>query len=677
MSGSTLTAFLPIPENSDGTPGLWNSRFQTLQDNIVSINSVIPDPNLFSASTWASIGLFANSSNSDYIRLKDSSGQRSTYRIGSLAGGTADGLNIYDESGQTMIVSFSKQSIRFFQQVVGPVFDIGGALTDTLNAATFGTGADSKETRIQAAINAASNQGISRVYVPSSMYPYSASSVSFINTIQMIREGGATDVYDLQAYGGSPNAADNSSALDGATGTTATGAIIYIPPGQYNHTNDVVLKTGQTLTGAGWSSVLSHTAGQMTNGAVTIKGTALAFLEQCTVRDLKILSSGSSGAAFDATDKGVFQEYANNVHIEHVWFNKLRGEAVYGQTDGSYLWWTDNLITDCAFNALNTNGALHSVIMHGNVAIGIGNQLFEGAGSEFQMVDNTVIGFAGNGIAVGQGAHGIIRGNFLTGGTNASAPAIQCLNAENMVIIDGNMIYENAGRGIVTGGGTGVTERILVANNLLFNNGGPEQMLIQSPKTLVSNNLVVKTSGAATTGIYVDPSSSSAGAGRTVIEGNVAVGHSTADIKRTLASNCTFGRNTVTSGAKYGDRMERVSYAFTLPDFSTEAEAPYAVRIPWDFDVAGLGTTLNASVSTGTFLAAPYRNGNVNISTNISHSTSANTDGGTTQSRWEGLSAGDRISMGIRTPVGVAPSNKTITFNMLLDLKVIEDNSLI
>src|SRR5256885_41229 len=99
MSGSTLTAFLPIPENSDGTPGLWNSRFQTLQDNIVSVNSVIPGPSVLSGSTWASIGLFANSNNSDYIRFLDSSGQRSTYRLGSNAGGSADGLALFDESG--------------------------------------------------------------------------------------------------------------------------------------------------------------------------------------------------------------------------------------------------------------------------------------------------------------------------------------------------------------------------------------------------------------------------------------------------------------------------------------------------------------------------------------------------------------------------------------------------
>lgn len=36
---STITAFTPIAERSEATPGLWNRRFQQLQDNIASINT--------------------------------------------------------------------------------------------------------------------------------------------------------------------------------------------------------------------------------------------------------------------------------------------------------------------------------------------------------------------------------------------------------------------------------------------------------------------------------------------------------------------------------------------------------------------------------------------------------------------------------------------------------------
>lgn len=299
MSGSTLTAFLPIPENSDGTPGLWNSRFQTLQDNIVSINSVIPDPNLLSGSTWASIGLFANSNNSDYFRLKDSSGQRSTYRIGSAAGGTADGLNIYDESGSTMIASFSKQSIRFYQNVVGPVFDVGGALADTLNAATFGTGADSIETRIQAAINAASNQGITRVYVPANMYPYSCSSVSFIGPVKMIREGGDQVAFDIKAYGARGNQTQDDSnaiisAISGAV--AASGGVVFLPPGFYKTTQTVYVPRWVNLEGVGF-----HAPGNTYDGLSVIlarhSGAAILSLKgahACRLDNLLLQNSSTT-----------------------------------------------------------------------------------------------------------------------------------------------------------------------------------------------------------------------------------------------------------------------------------------------------------------------------------------------------------------------------------------------
>src|ERR1051325_6528262 len=218
----TLLAFPYIQEGSEGTPGLWNSPLSIISANMATIGggsfqqlSVGSTPPSYL--TTAAITIAVNSAYSDYLYLTDSSGARSNYIIGSRAGGTADGLNIWDASGSTMIVSFSKQSVRFYQQVVGPVFDVGGALADTLNAATFGTGADSLETRIQAAINGASLSGISRVYVPASMYPYSASSISFIYPVQMVREGGNWDVYDVQAYGADASGVTSATSAFQAT----------------------------------------------------------------------------------------------------------------------------------------------------------------------------------------------------------------------------------------------------------------------------------------------------------------------------------------------------------------------------------------------------------------------------------------------------------------------------
>src|SRR2546428_2992675 len=209
----TRTPYTPIQEGSQATPGLWNAIFSALSTDLDVVLSGATST--FSSSVTVTgnvtlvgplsvqsgpIRITTNSNVSDYIYFTDSSNARSNYIIGSFNTKTAYGLNIWDDSGQTMIASFSKQSIRFFQNVVGPVFDVGGALSSTYNAATF-VGSGSSLSGIQAAINQASSNGIARVYVPASMEPYSASSISFIYTVQMVREGGDWGVYDVRAYG--------------------------------------------------------------------------------------------------------------------------------------------------------------------------------------------------------------------------------------------------------------------------------------------------------------------------------------------------------------------------------------------------------------------------------------------------------------------------------------------
>lgn len=187
-----------------------------------------------SLGSFVGLNLAVDSNVSDYLTLTDTSNQRSNYIIGSHVGGTADGLNIWDDSGQTMLVSFSKQSIRFYQNVVGPVFDVGGALADTYNVATFGVGTDPVETRIQSAINQASIDGVSRVYVPANMYPYSTSSVSFIGPVQMVREGGDWSVYDALAYGiNGDGVTDHTAHLQSLESVRPVNAVVRLSKGTY------------------------------------------------------------------------------------------------------------------------------------------------------------------------------------------------------------------------------------------------------------------------------------------------------------------------------------------------------------------------------------------------------------------------------------------------------------
>ena len=40
MATSNLTPYTPIPNGSEATPGLWDTRFDQLQKNIVSVNTI-------------------------------------------------------------------------------------------------------------------------------------------------------------------------------------------------------------------------------------------------------------------------------------------------------------------------------------------------------------------------------------------------------------------------------------------------------------------------------------------------------------------------------------------------------------------------------------------------------------------------------------------------------------
>lgn len=319
---SNLTAFSYIADGSEATPGLFNRVFSTLSDNIAT-----------AASGQYSFGprITVDSNSTDYLYFTDSSHQRSNYIIGSKAGGTADGLNIWDDSGQTMIVSFSKQSIRFYQNIVGPVFDVGGALADTLNAGTFGTGADSKESRIQAAISAATAQGISRVYVPSTMYPYSAGSISFSSRVQMIREGGDTNFYDVKAYGAyGDDSHDDTAAIQAAISiATYTGTLpVYLSATTYKVSKQFSVATGggsqfsaALFLGGPNVQFIGAAEGQTVIRASDASTHLLvlgASAHQATIRNITFAGSATTGVAQGQAGIWTDSQVApNDVLVEH------------------------------------------------------------------------------------------------------------------------------------------------------------------------------------------------------------------------------------------------------------------------------------------------------------------------------------------------------------------------
>lgn len=315
---SNLSAFDFIQERSEATPGLFNRFLSALSANIAAVDSnatinlsgatlsigssvsigrdlwvkgsitVGVEP---SAATRTAVNIGVRSDTSDYLYFTDEAALRSNYIIGSHVGGTADGLNIWDASGSTMIVSFSKQSVRFYQNVVGPVFDVGGALADTLNAGTFGTGADSDESRIQAAISQATTDGISRVYVPANMYPYRSGLVSFATNVQMVREGGDWSVYDVWAYGAHGVGHDSAAIQSAASGAAANRGCVYFPPATYNLATSITLNnaTDVQFRGPGGNGALVTMAA---SGVTLLRLTGVC--SRIIIRDLWLGSFSSS-----------------------------------------------------------------------------------------------------------------------------------------------------------------------------------------------------------------------------------------------------------------------------------------------------------------------------------------------------------------------------------------------
>lgn len=183
---STLSAFSYIPERAEAVPALWNNPLSIISANIAAVDSTLLAGHFQQLSvgstppsylTTAAVTIEVNSAYSDYLYFVDSSAQKSSYIIGSRAGGTADGLNIWDVSGSTMIVSFSKQSIRYYAPVVGPAFDIGGSVYNVRAFGATGDGLTNDTPAIQATIDTALLAGGGEVLFPPGIYSVSTTTI--------------------------------------------------------------------------------------------------------------------------------------------------------------------------------------------------------------------------------------------------------------------------------------------------------------------------------------------------------------------------------------------------------------------------------------------------------------------------------------------------------------------
>ena len=147
-----------------------------------------------------------------------------------------------DGTGDALRTAFSK--------VVDNFEELYALQSSTINAGSVDyAGLATVELRIQAAINDAVALGADRVFVPGNMFPYTASSVTFSSTVQMVREGGNWSVHDVYAYGAAGDAVqDDTVAIQSAITAASVnpnlakeGGVVFFPPGAYLVTASLVV----------------------------------------------------------------------------------------------------------------------------------------------------------------------------------------------------------------------------------------------------------------------------------------------------------------------------------------------------------------------------------------------------------------------------------------------------
>lgn len=130
--------------------------------------------------------------------------------------------------------------------------------SQTINAgAVIFQSAPTIEGRIQLAIAAAVSGGFGRVYIPESMLPYDASLVTFDPAIQMVREGGSVDVYDVKAYGASDDGVTPATTafIAAMAGAAPRSGTVYVPDATTGYLWTEVVITPTTISIAGGSKV--------------------------------------------------------------------------------------------------------------------------------------------------------------------------------------------------------------------------------------------------------------------------------------------------------------------------------------------------------------------------------------------------------------------------------------
>jgi hypothetical protein len=358
-----------------------------------------------------------------------------------------------------------------------------------------------------------------------------------------------------------PGTTDMASAINTAL---AWFPVVKLLGEEYFHSTDIIINDGNTIEGLGNSSVLSHTSGNMTKGGISVDGASGDYISNVRIRNLKIQGTGSRSGTFDSTDKGIFQEYVEDIIVDSVEVTAVNGEAIYCQNGAKDLTWTRNRVYDVAFNAYDFNGvtAESACRVINNYATQCGNMGMEMAVSDAIITNNYINDVDNEGIYIGgwasAGTYGdrvIVANNIVTEvGAVTTARAIECIWGPRSVIITGNIVYDNPYGGIYINGDVTYTNRpesILIHGNIAYDNGGAARAGIEInggiKVDLINNNCFNTATGTQGYGIHI-----SGAVTEGMVENNRLYDNATQDLLRDAVGHIVFGRNWISDGVAAG-----------------------------------------------------------------------------------------------------------------------------
>lgn len=197
-----------------------------------------------------------------------------------------------------------------------------------------------REAAITAAVADAYGRGFTRVYIPLTMAPYDPALVTFNNAVQMVREGGDFNSWDVQAYGAAGNyVQDDRPAFVAAQAGSGADVLVPACAVRYKIGSNLALTQPLTIRPGG---VIKPTLGTLITFSASVNAGAWQIFD---------LTAAGSGAVF-------FLGGAHSSELNADWW----GAVVDGVADDTAV--TQNAMQASADNVMPTSfgGGVREII---------------------------------------------------------------------------------------------------------------------------------------------------------------------------------------------------------------------------------------------------------------------------------------------------------------------------